>query len=126
MENFNEKYAEIWIEDGIVNVVFTHEHYTKPMIDAAIKYRKEITKDKTYPMLSDIRKIKSSTREARQRLIAKDSIYGTNFVAILINSNFQKIMYNLFKAIFHAPTLAQLFTNKEEAVKWLKEKTKNV
>jgi len=116
-----ENYIDAFIEDGIVYVTFTYEHYTEQMIDSAIKQRLTITIDKEYPMFADIRKIKGGTREARQRLAQKDAAIGTKAVAIYANSKVQEVMYNFFNAIYKAPSPAKMFTNKEKAIKWLQQ-----
>ncbi|NTW31410.1 MAG: STAS/SEC14 domain-containing protein [Bacteroidetes bacterium] len=123
MENSIKKYMDVWIEDGIVNVTFLCEHYTEEMIDASIKYRLELTKDKTYLMFSDIRKLKSSTCGARKRMAQKDAGKGVIAVAILTNSRIQEIIYNFFIAIYKAPAPAKMFTDKKKALKWLREYT---
>ena len=116
-----EKYYDIWIEDGIVHIIYLYEQFTEEMVDSLIKQRLELTKDKSYPMFSDIRKTKSFTREARQRFAQKDAGYGTMVVAILINSKIQEIIYNFFSTVYKAPSPAKMFTDKEKSLKWLKQ-----
>ncbi len=114
-----ENYLEVKIENGIVHIIYTHEHYTEQMIDAAIKQTKEVTKGESYVMFVDIRKVKSSTRGARKRLAQKDAKDGTIAAAILINSDIQRVIYNFFNTVFTAPAPTKLFTDKEKAMEWL-------
>ncbi len=116
-----KKIFDAYIEDDIIYVTFLCEHYTEEMINSAIKQRIAITKDKSYPMFADIRKIKSFTREARQRLAQKDSGYGTKAAAILIDSKIQEVLYNFFNTIYKAPSPAKMFTNREKAIEWLQQ-----
>ena len=121
MENSSNNIAEMSIEDGILYIVYSCDHYTEEMVDAGIKQRYELTKETPYPMFADIRKVKTSTREARQRMSQKDAAFGTKAVAILINSKVQEVLYNFFNVIYKAPAPAKMFTNKEKAIEWLQQ-----
>ncbi|MEI6123373.1 MAG: STAS/SEC14 domain-containing protein [Bacteroidota bacterium] len=121
MDKTKDEFFDIWIEDGIVFIATNFEEYTAEMVEEGIKKRLELTKDKSFPMLGDIRKIKNFTREARQRLAQKDAGYGTKAAAILINSRLQEAMYNFFNAIYKAPAPAKMFTDKEKAIEWLQQ-----
>jgi hypothetical protein len=121
MENMQEKYIETWIEDGILYITLNFENYTEQMVEAGIKQRLELTKDKSYPILADIRNIKNFSREARQRLAQKDAAFGTKAVALLSNSKVQEVLYNFFNTIYKAPAPTKTFTNKEKAIEWLKQ-----
>jgi hypothetical protein len=111
----------IKIEDGIVYIEFFIEHGTYEFVDRGIKKRIELTNGKAYPMVSDVRSMKTSTREGRQRMSEPDSGEGVIAGAVIINSKVQKVIYNLFQAIYKAPTQVKLFNNKEEAVEWVKQ-----
>jgi len=115
-DNFNIK-----LEDGIVYIAFLKEFYNYDQIDLGIKKRLEIVGDNSYPMFSDFRKVKSGTREARQRFSEKDAGIGVKAVAVYINSKVQKIMFNFFNSIYKAPAPTRIFTDKEKALKWLEQ-----
>jgi hypothetical protein len=121
MEISIEKYFDIKVEDGIVNVILLCEHLDEQIIEMGIKRRLALTKDKSYPMFSDIRKIKSITRGGRQRLAQKDAGYGTKVVAFLINSKVQEVLFAFFNILHKAPAPSKTFTNKEKALEWLKQ-----
>lgn len=121
MEENLENSFDIWIEDGIVFIISNCENYAEKMVETSIKQRLALTKDKSYPMLGDVRKVKNFTREARQRLAQKDAAFGTTAVAILINSKVQEVLYNFFNAVYKAPAPAKMFTNKEKAIEWLQQ-----
>jgi hypothetical protein len=121
MESYIDEEFSIKIEDGIVYIEFFFEHGTWEIVDRGIKKRIEMTKGKAYPMLSDVRSMKTSTREGRQRMSDPDSGEGVIAGAVIINSKVQKVIYNLFQAIYKAPTQVKLFNNKEEAVEWVKQ-----
>jgi hypothetical protein len=121
MESYIDDEFSIKIEDGIVYIEFFFEHGTWEIVDRGIKKRNEMTKGKAYPMLSDVRSMKTSTREGRQRMSDPDSGEGVIAGAVIINSKVQQVIYNLFQAIYKAPTQVRLFTNKDEAVEWIKQ-----
>ena len=124
MEKFENEDWKMWIEDEIVYVRFLKEHYTEEMVDEGIKGRLNITKGKEYLMFSDISKIKSSTREARQRMSGKDGGIGIIAVAIFSKSKVQEVIYNFFNVIYKASAPAKMFTDKNKAIEWLKSKKK--
>lgn len=121
MKEFRDDRFSIRLVDGIVYVEWFYEYITYEFVDAGIKLRKEITEGKSYPMLSDIRKIKSGSREARQRLSDHDAGEGITAVAVLVNSKTHRILYNFFTSIYKDPAPTRLFTDEEEAFKWLSQ-----
>lgn len=121
MNEYLDDNIHIKLEDNIIYVVFLKEFYEFEAVDVAIKKKLEIIGDGTYPMFSDFRKVKSGTREARQRFSDKDAGTGVKAVAIFINSKIQKIIYNFFNSIYKAPAPTRIFTDKEKALKWLEQ-----
>jgi len=119
-ENSEDRFS-FKIEDGIVHAVFYKEFVDYDYVDAGVKARLELTGEKSYPMFSDFRKVKSSTREARERMAAKDAGIGVSAVAILVNSKIQRVIYNFFNSIYKSPAPARLFTDREKALKWLEQ-----
>jgi hypothetical protein len=97
------------------------EHADYEFVDFGTKKRLEITGTNSCVMLSDIRKLKSISREARQRLAGKDGSIGVIAVGIVMNSKIQAVMFNFFNMIYKAPSPVKLFTDKEEAIKWCKQ-----
>ncbi len=119
MNDAVHNFFDICLKDDIVHIVFKAEHYTEEITDAAIKYRLSLTKDKHYPMFSDVRKMKRFSRAARQRLVQKDSLFGTKCVAILSHSKVQRVQLNFFGIMFPVPIPVKIFAEKEKALEWL-------
>lgn len=74
----------------------------------------------SYPCLFDITTVKKITAEARNYLANE----GNELVlasAILINSPITKMIGNFFIAVNKPKNPTRLFTNKEEALKWLEQ-----
>lgn len=119
MDEYKDDRFEIKLEGGIVYVIFKKEFLDFDFVNDIINKRLEITQNEIYPMFSDFRVVKSGSREARQRMAGKDAGIGVNAVAIYVNSQVHKVIYNFFNSIYKAPAPARLFTDKNKALKWL-------
>jgi hypothetical protein len=112
-------YFKMWYEDEILVVDFIQEHYNYEMLDATIKKRLEITKDKKVLMLSDISKIKSFSLRARQRLFQKDTATGCVAVAAIVKTKTQEVLFNFTTSIYKPQVPTKMFRDKEKARQWL-------
>jgi hypothetical protein len=121
MKEFVDDRFSIRLDDGIVYVEWFSTYITYDIVNDGIKIRKDISSGDMYPMLSDIRKVKSGSREARQRLSDKDAGEGISAVAVLIQSKTHRILYNFFTSIYKDPSPTRLFTDEAEALKWLQQ-----
>jgi hypothetical protein len=97
--------AEIEIEDAIENT-------------AAVK---AISKDHIYPMLVNLREIKSISKEARDHFSMQNRAPGVAAIAMFIKSPVSRIIGNFFLGLNRSVVPAKLFTNEEKAVAWLKQ-----
>jgi hypothetical protein len=122
MEYEDDRLRFYW-QDDILMCDWLAEAGDYEFVDFGIKKRLEITGDKKIVMISDVRFLKFSTREARQRLADKDAAHGVIAVGVVLNSKVQIAIYNFFQAIYKQPTPAKLFSNKEDAIKWIKKYT---
>ena len=109
-----------WYE-GILMCEWFVEQGDYDFVDFGIKKRKEITGNKPCVMITDITSMKTSTREARQRMAEKDAAQGIIAVGIVLKSKVQAVIYKFFNAIYKQPAPAKIFTNKEDAIKWIKQ-----
>lgn len=115
----DDKLSFYWHE-GILMCDFHIEHGDYEFVDFGIKKRLEITGSNPVVMLSDIRKLKTSTREARQRMAAKDGQIGMLAVGVVMNSRLQSVIYNFFMNLSSLTVPTKIFTNKEDAIEWCK------
>jgi len=120
MEYEDNRIRFYW-QNNILMCDFLVENADYEYIDFGVKKRLEITGDKNVVMISDISRLKSSTREARERMADKDAAYGIAAAGVVLNSRVQKVIYNFFQAIYKQPAPAKLFSNKEDAIKWIKK-----
>ena len=118
---FEDENSKIWIENGIMNVSFKI-----PSVDAAsAKFiaatRIRYCNEKSYPTVIDIREVKSVTKEARETLAVDEGIKFVSACAMLINSPVSKIIGNFFLTINKPSLPNRIFTDREEALKWLQQ-----
>ena len=122
-ETITTQTQKVWVDkDGIIrNTVLPNAEITlaeaKIVVQAIIK----ITKGKRSPIFVDSRQIKIMTREARQYLASEESTRILSAIAVLVASPISKIIGKFF-INFSKPFMpTQLFTNKNDALAWLKE-----
>jgi hypothetical protein len=121
LETVQTRNATIWLEDdGIIRIVYIPNSEDRledaKAFSAAVK---ELSPDKRYPALADIRNIKSSTREARQHH-ASDGINLGPACALLVGSQLSSVIGNFFLKINKPNIPTKLFSSEPTAVAWLK------
>jgi hypothetical protein len=121
MINYKDENFLIELKDGIIHVEWLKETYDYDSIDYIIKKRIEMVKGESYPIFTDLRKLKSGSRQARERLAGPDAGIGVTAVAVLVSTRVQRTLYNFFNAIYKAPVQAKIFTSKEKALEWLEK-----
>ena len=115
---FRNKKFSFKIDDGIVYCDLLTEFVDYDLVNEGVKKRLEIYDDNLYPMISDISKLKSLTKEARQRLAEKDGLIGLTALAIISKTRLHVFISNVYHQIFKVSIPVKNFTCKEEAVKW--------
>ncbi len=118
---YNSDRFSILLKNGIVYFTFLDEKVDFSLVNDGIIKRLELTKGRTYPLFSDFRAVRRGSREARERMAAKDGGIGVSAVAVLVNSKVHRVIYNFFHSIYKAPAPAKLFTDKEKALAWLEQ-----
>jgi hypothetical protein len=114
-------YIRFWIEDGIL-----FGFYKKDCIiglEAAkeiVALRKTMTRGVAYPSVAYINFIKVVTKEAR-KYFAEETTGQLVKLALITDSGFSKILGNIFLTLDNPVMPTRLFTNKEEAILWVKK-----
>lgn len=85
---------------------------------------KKISKDQIYPMLVNLKEIKSITKEARDHFSMQNRTPGITAIGLLIKSPASRIIGNFFLGMNKSTVPVRLFTNEEKAVLWLKQFSK--
>ncbi len=114
-------YVKFWIENEILYCIY------KSNYEIDIEGAKQIVKDRLicqnnikYPAFADFKGVKSVSKEARDYL-AKEGSFLVKACAILVSSPVDKIMINFYSKINKPIIPTKLFTNNEDALKWLQQ-----
>ena len=121
-QNYLEnKYVEIWIEDGIIFEVF------KPGTVINLEAGKKVVADRlkvsdhtTMPLFVDMRQLLSINKETRRYMASKEALHYLSAGAFLVKSTINRLAFNAFQVLSNPPIPTKGFTNKEKALNWLK------
>lgn len=109
------------LENGIIGAVF---NATLESAEDAKKHAEDclvFTNGEKRPYLSDVRKVKKTSREARIIFASEVSAEACKAVALIIGSRISKIIGNVFMT-FNKPLYpTKLFTDEEQAKRWLQQ-----
>lgn len=115
-------FVEIWLEDGIIyntykpNLVINLE-----IAKFMVKERLKISDGIARPLFADINNLISIDLEAREYLSGGDAIKFVKAGAIYCKNPIAKFAGKLFIDVNQPQAPTQIFTNKEEAIEWLKK-----
>ena len=116
-------FSKVWLdEDGICRVVLMPGivvGLVEMQENLAVQIKLQGAGKK--PTLVDMRKIKNSTREARDFSAGKEYDQALSAVAILENTVIGKILRNLFINFSKPIYPTKLFTSEDAAIDWLKD-----
>ena len=112
-------FLKIETENNILIGIFKSEFVDITIAHKTTDYRLEIQKGKLYPLLSNIRQVKSSTKEARDFLASEAGCEGVLAAAVLIGSPIGSMIGNFFIRISKPLRPTKIFSDEEEAKKWL-------
>ena len=89
------------------------------------KELKEVTEKKDYPILINMKNTKKISKEARDFLASEKGAERVIAAALIIDSMLTATLANFFLKVNKPVVATRLFTNEEEAVKWLKTAKKD-
>lgn len=84
---------------------------------------KEISEGKVYPLLVNLKEIKSISKEARDHFSMNNRVPGVSAIAMLIKSPVSRIVGNFFLGLNKPTVPTKLFTEETKAIAWLKQFT---
>lgn len=117
----SDKY-KINIEDNIFYCEYIVAHLDLAVAKEMVQARYKHMGNKRILVFCDIRNLKSITKEARDYLAQGDAVAYIDAAAILGNSVLSRMMFNFFLNFNKPPIPMHMFTNREEALKWLRTK----
>lgn len=121
MENgyFRAMHFKAWIENEVIHIIYTTDLLTIAVAKHVIETRLLLCKGLSYPVLTDVRSIKSDNPEARKYLANETATKFVTAGALLVNSQFHKVAGNFFVMVNKPAVPAKVFTDETEALKWL-------
>jgi hypothetical protein len=118
---FESPYVTLSLENGIIYCRYTPDlHLNLEVAKACVEARIFFSKGKGYPLLIDMKGIKSTTGAARKYLATMGATLVTAG-ALLTGSVLNKTLGNLFLKIDMPPVPTKMFTNEEKAKLWLRQ-----
>lgn len=112
---------KIWIEDDIMYFQYQNIRVTKEDAVEYMKDRLSVCDGKDYLLLVDGTNVRKFDHDARKRMEQEDAKKGIKKVAFVVTSKVQQIMANFFLMINKPDAPLKIFTDKREAVQWLKK-----
>lgn len=106
-------------ESGIMIGTFKLESVDLELAQKVTNHRLSIQQGKSYPLLSNIKSIKNSTKPARDFMASKEGCEGVVAAAVLIDSPLGSMIGNFFISISRPFVTTKIFTDEGEAKKWL-------
>lgn len=76
-----------------------------------------------YPILVDLRKIKSISKEARDHFSMRGRKPNVTAIAMLVSSPLSRIIGNFFLGLNKPTVPTRMFTSEEEGIAWMKRNT---
>lgn len=117
-------YAEISFKDGIIFGVF-HPDINVDIVGArkVVEDRKRASGFEQAPLLVDVTRINSLTKEARSYLSSEEGSQLLTASAILVDSGFTSMVANFFLRVnLKKPIIpVRMFSEIKEAIKWLEQ-----
>jgi hypothetical protein len=116
---YENEYAQFWIKDGIL----FFEYRPNVVIDLTIAHRIvadriQMQKEKSYPVLCDIRGVVDSDKAARDYLAQSGSVLA-KAVSIVTNQSVSLIMTSFYLKICKPSVPTKIFTDDSSALAFL-------
>ncbi|MES2140929.1 MAG: hypothetical protein V4511_14575 [Bacteroidota bacterium] len=117
----HEVVFEYKMEKGFVKGTLYSNFIDLSIAQKLTEYRVKFQKGKKYPLLSDIKTIKKSTKAARDFMASEEGCEGVIAAAVLIDSPIGSVIINFFIRVSKPLRLTKIFTNEEDAKEWLSQ-----
>lgn len=119
-ESFESEILKFWVEEGILNAIYKTEEIDLDTAKRATQEKLAFTKGRSFLSLVDYSKVKKTSKEARDYFTQEEASKDITALAILSESYLGNIIVNFYLKISIPKFPTKLFTNKEDAVTWLK------
>jgi hypothetical protein len=105
--------------DNILYLKWLKEYYNYEEIDFMIQKKAELLQDKLFLAVSDIRKVKGGSRQARIRIKRSDGNIGVLAMAVLCTTRVQKSFFDFYLFSIKQSIPIKSFTTEKKAIDWL-------
>jgi hypothetical protein len=124
-KEWDTKYVHFTLDDNVVVVAFKQNLViVKEIAEEIVSSRLLFIEGNSYPTLADIRIMKSMDKASRECFASAQAQQGVKAGAVLSDSVFTTFLGNFFLKIEYfnkSPLPTRLFTNKDNAIRWLKQ-----
>lgn len=122
-ENLYENdYLRGWVEGGIMFGVFKPiDTLNLPEAEECVKMRLGITDKVSYPLLVDLKELKFVPKKTRDYFASPEACQYVSACALLTKSLVNKMMSDIFIESSRPLVPTRVFTNKQKAMKWLRQ-----
>ena len=110
----------VWLsEDGIIVTITMSPTQTLADAKENIQYNKKVAAGIPRPLLVDMSRVRSMSKDAREEYVKKDDDPLVTAVALVTNSNISRMVGNFFIGLTQSSIPVKLFTDHEKAREWL-------
>jgi hypothetical protein len=114
--------ATIWIEDGILRVEIKPGAKVEARdAEAHVQLTAELVDERKAPLLADISRVLSTSREARSTYAGPRADEVLSALALLVDSPISMVIGNFYLRLSRPPFPCRVFSDKEKALDWLRD-----
>lgn len=113
--------AKVWVDGNIMHCYFKTERLDLDIAKECVNLRLEASGERFFPTLIDATGLKSVTKEARDYFGSEEGSRNIVASALIINSVVGKFLTNFFLQINKPKVPIRVFTDKRDAVNWLRQ-----
>ena len=118
-ESVENAYVTVWIEDNVIVILYKKDAVIG--LEAAkeiVTLCEDLAQGVLYPPLIYVKHLKVVSVDARKYFAKQGAAHLRG--AVIVDSGFSKILGNMFSMINKPLTPMKMFTDKDEAIKWIK------
>lgn len=117
--SFVNEYVEIYIDNDIIFINYLTENLSLEVSKEIVKQRLKLCCEKNFPVVVDMRKLKSIDKASREYLARPECLEKLWAGAFIVESLFQEITGTLYINL-HKPSIpAKLFRKEKDAIEWI-------
>lgn len=114
------------IEDNILYHVYKKSFVDLQVAKESVETKIALCGKQNYPTLINIRKVKSTTKEAREYLSSSKGLANISVAAILAPTLISKLIGTFFMTFNSPKVKTKLFNDKDEAITWLQKEAEHL